>query len=393
MGCAGNITHRRTCSRARSVAHPKRMSDEGSGYMGSGHTSDDGNSGYLGSGHASDDGSGYLGSGHGSDDGSRYLGSGHGSDDGSGYFGSGGSADGSGYLGSDGNSDDGSCVLRDDSEEDANSGEAGESDEEDVGRIRLASRVLTSDGVAVRFGAKHQSSVNFGGGRDLQRDYSMLTPWSKLRKADGSLMFEYDEVKRGGNSLRLGGRIDRLLAERPGAEYPPTKQPAGVGNAAGWHEMQITRGPRIPVNACGHKEPGSVVDVLFLRLNAVRGQDIRSMRASCGQPSCPICRLPELQQPHEPLIWYDDLVYWWNSARGKCMGARCRQKLCFYRSIPEQKARKENGQHARADTWTIQRRNNKINHVPSNIIGVLCMVCNSTIAIPVCTANGHGTII
>ena len=282
----------------------------------------------------------------------------------------------------------------DGSEEDDFGDEAQDSD--DDGAPRLAGRVLTSDGVPLLPGKRAFTRSSAG----LEKKYSMNDPWHTMCCPDGTLMFENVEIRMGNSKrrgfLKVAERVHRMLEKGtsayPDLESPPSSQPSNIRNAYGWPTKKIQRGPLIPVDS-NYRGSGSTLFVLYERCETARRADGQAMKASCGRSGCPICRLPEDQQPQEHSIFFDDAIYWWNCARGKCMAAGCRRTLCFYRSPAEKAARIANGETPMGDIWTLQRDDNRINHVPSNIIGVLCHSCNSTISRERCASNAKGGIL
>ena len=198
--------------------------------------------------------------------------------------------------------------------------------------------------------------------------------------ADGRDMFTPEETLRNPRTvLSAGERLHRLLDEYPQLEKPPSMQPGNVRNAShfqpvsratiGRHEQSGTR-----------RTPGSVTARLECAVAGAMRSDMKSMRASCGNAACPACRKPEDQQPDERPIFFQDAIYWWNACRGKCMASECRRPLCFY--IPRG--------HPSLNGWTLQRDDNTINHVPSNMIGVLCRQCNSSIPNTACISDRTG---
>ena len=206
-----------------------------------------------------------------------------------------------------------------------------------------------------------------------------------MLRPDGQRMFEDVEVARGNAKragfLKVGERIVRMLrsgtSRHPNLQTLPSAQPSDISNVAGWQQLRIHSGSITP--EVNYRIAGSIAGVLYNKCDKARVQDAVAMKASCNNVDCPTCRLPEEQQPDEEDIFFDDVIYWWNVCRGKCMGAGCRRKLCFYRSPAEMAAMKARKEKPKADLWTLQRENNKKNHVPSNIIGVLCQQCNATI--------------
>jgi hypothetical protein len=279
-------------------------------------------------------------------------------------------ADAAGDAG-DAAADQGECIgeVEDASDEDADA--ASEASDEAAGIPRLAGRYITEGGLSRRRGAKAQSRSRKG----FARNYSTIAQWKSLTKENGAPMFQRGEIT-GKICKPLGTKIRRLLQHRPEVLNPPSLQPANVRNASGF--LRLTPDRIDPSETKGTL--GSISASLADRVQHARSNDCAAMRAACGDADCPICRLPEAQQPDEPLIFHHNVAYWWNACRGKCMSSTCRRVLRWHSE------RKIAG-----DCWTLQRGDNRINHVPSNIIGVLCVDCNGAIPVPRCISDRNRT--
>jgi hypothetical protein len=254
-------------------------------------------------------------------------------------------------------------------------------DGEQQQRLHLAGRKLLAGGIRKKLGAKRygasvaealglqQREKIYGGSR-----YHRSDMWKDYKKQDGTLMFKRNEII-GGLAIPLGQRVRRILADRPELESPPSGLPANVRSARGFKPITKARirnnetdGTRMPT--LRHDK----IPALHRRINNSVTSDMRAMRASCGDTQCPACRLPEHLQPSGPFIFYDDLIYWWNTCQGRCMAKGCYRKLTFTCARDEQDE----------TNWTIQRGDNRINHLKSNILGVICRGCNSSIPKAAC---------
>jgi hypothetical protein len=250
-------------------------------------------------------------------------------------------------------------------------------DSDDDAGPRLAGRVLTHGGAQRRHGSRKQSASQSG----WQRDYGVNAQWLLLRKADGSDMFTSTEVRsrRGAGTMSVGERLHKLLEEHPRLEYPPSRQPGNVHKAS---RFQRVRRLTIGLGESS-RSLGTVSARISGAIKSTMNCDVKAMRASCGYQACPACRLPEHMQPDERPIFVQDIIYWWNACRGKCMGSKCRRPVAFY--IPYRESS--------ADGWTLQRKDNRLNHIPSNVVGVLCRQCNSAIPRPACIGDCTGTML
>jgi hypothetical protein len=207
--------------------------------------------------------------------------------------------------------------------------------------------------------------------------------WLTLRYESGEqigeLTFTSGDI-RARNAKKMGTNLRKLLQDRPEVQNPPSKQPANVHNAKSF--LRLTESRIDPSET--RLDKGSISAACYHRVMSAIKSDSSTMRASCGDPECPSCRLPEAQQPDERYMFFQDVVYWWNACRGKCMAKGCRRPLKWW------KEKDEKG----GDGWSLQRGDGRINHYASNIAGVLCTSCNSrTGGATRCIHNRVGTYI
>ena len=251
-------------------------------------------------------------------------------------------------------------------------------EEDEDGEQHLAGRKLLAGGIRKKlpqkaYGASiaealglQQRQKKRGGSR-----YHTSDVWTNYKKQDGTLMFKRNEII-GGLAIPLGQRVRRILADRPELESPPSGLPGNVRPARGFKPItkaRIRNNERAPSARTLVKHRHDKMVALHNRINNGITSDMRAMQASCGDTQCPACRLPEHLQPSGPYMFYDDLIYWWNTCQGKCMAKNCNRKLTFATSSNMQDQ----------TNWTIQRRDNRINHLKSNLMGSICRECNSSI--------------
>ena len=256
-------------------------------------------------------------------------------------------------------------------------------EEDEDGEQHLAGRKLLAGGIRKKlpqkaYGASiaealglQQRQKKRGGSR-----YHTSDVWTNYKKQDGTLMFKRNEII-GGLAIPLGQRVRRILADRPELESPPSGLPGNVRPARGFKPItkaRIRNNERAPSARTLVKHRHDKMVALHNRINNGITSDMRAMQASCGDTQCPACRLPEHLQPSGPYMFYDDLIYWWNTCQGKCMAKNCYRKLTFATSSNMQDQ----------TNWTIQRRDNRINHLKSNLMGSICRECNSSIPNAAC---------
>ena len=166
----------------------------------------------------------------------------------------------------------------------------------------------------------------------------------------------------------IGNRLVQLLQEYPEMQNPPSAHPPDVPNAHGF--CRITESN---ISAtCRAKMPADSVErSIHARVISYMTSDRAAMRARCGDPTCPGCRLPEHMQPDERRLWHHDLIKWYNASRGKCMS--CRRVLA--------RSRLDSKVDGYDNVWTIQREDHRINHVASNVVGVLCHSCRELLVL------------
>lgn len=250
-------------------------------------------------------------------------------------------------------------------------------------QLHLAGRKLLAGGIRKKLpSAAYGSSIaETLGLQQRQKDrggsrYHTSDMWTNYKKQDGTLMFKRNEII-GGQAIPLGQRVRRILADRPELESPPSGLPANVRPARGFKPItkaRIRNNERAPSARTIVKHRHDKMVALHNRIHNGIGADMMAMQASCGDTQCPACRLPEHLQPSGEYMFYDDLIYWWNTCQGKCMAKGCYRKLAFATS-----------RHGQDQTnWTIQRRDNRINHLKSNLMGSICRECNSSIPKAAC---------
>ena len=160
----------------------------------------------------------------------------------------------------------------------------------------------------------------------------MRAVWPNLKDRRGRPLFKPSDLA-GSFTRPTGWRLIELLKSVGRAyTYPPSLQPPGtpLPFVNGFPYKRLTP-DRIDPTETPDQPRGSISNVLYTKVNSAITMDVQAMRASCGDSSrCKTCRLPEDEQPDEPLIFLHDVVYWWNACRGRCMSAKCRRGLIFH---------------------------------------------------------------
>lgn len=162
--------------------------------------------------------------------------------------------------------------------------------------------------------------------------------------------------------LTIGQRMQRILTHHPEIRTAPSALPKRFRVPAGFRLLQ----PNSIDTDCtwNPRDRGKLEYLIYDKVDTACTLDLRSMQASCRNlpdhdPNCMHCRFLECDQPVERQLFVQDVMWWWNVARGRCMS--CRASFCGRKRV----------------SWSLQRRDDRVNHYPSNICAVLCVSCNA----------------
>ena len=126
----------------------------------------------------------------------------------------------------------------------------------------------------------------------------------------------------------------------------------------------------------GHK----ILSTIHQKLNDARISDVNALDSESRYQNDP--RMGADGAPTDRLVFYQDLIQWWNHSRGLCMGNGCSEPHLKFSSscITPNSAAHARGEElnytGRDKSWSLQRADTGWMHTAINIKGVLCSRCN-----------------